>query len=339
MSHSDLAETDPTALASHADPTETARTALASYTHPANTASTSLASCIDPTETASAAQEPSSHISVGIPQNDIPSQMQLDDVRAQSRNERIDEDIKVAKTMLRRLEEGKITVEEVCSAEVVQRISGKLKHVHNSLKNQRTAVLWTAYMEMVDILRRFIKAERTGNWSLHPQSVYDMLPYFAAAGHRLYAKSAYIYLQMMNELQKIHPHIYKNFQNGLHCARRSDRFWAGLSTDLMIEQVLMRSVKTSGGLTRGKGFSETQRLVWLMSIPACAEVNDAMQTLTGVRYSHVLQHCYICIYVTTIRTNQSDDILTYLITAMKQVNSIRKPQKQESCGITMTPLI
>lgn len=121
MSHSDLAETDPTALASHADPTVTARTALASYTHPADTASTSLASCIDPTETASAAQEPSSHISSGIPQNDIPSQMQLDDVRAQSRNERIDEDIKVAKTMLRRLEEGKITVEEVCSAEVVQR--------------------------------------------------------------------------------------------------------------------------------------------------------------------------------------------------------------------------
>ena len=95
----------------------------------------------------------------------------------------------------------------------------------------------------------------------------------------------------MNELQNIHPHIYKNFQNGLHRARRCDRFWAGLSTDLMIEQVLMRSVKTSGGLTRGKGLSETQRLVWLMSMPACAEVNDAMQTLAGVRYSHVLQQC------------------------------------------------
>ena len=65
--------------------------------------------------------------------------------------------------MLRRLEEDKFTVEEVCSAEVVQRISEKLKHVQSSLKNQRTAVLWTAYMEMVDILRRFINAERTGN--------------------------------------------------------------------------------------------------------------------------------------------------------------------------------
>ena len=50
-------------------------------------------------------------------------------------------------------------VEEICSAEVVQRISEKPKHMHNSMKNQQTAVLWTAYMEMVDILRRFIKAD------------------------------------------------------------------------------------------------------------------------------------------------------------------------------------
>ena len=65
--------------------------------------------------------------------------------------------------MLRRLEEGKFTVEGACSTEVVQRISEKLKHVQTSMncKNQRTAVVWTAYMEMVEILRRFIKAECT----------------------------------------------------------------------------------------------------------------------------------------------------------------------------------
>ena len=73
----------------------------------------------------------------------------------------------------------------------------------------------------------------------------------------------------MNELQNIQPHIYKNFQNGLHCTRRSDRFWAGLSTFWMIEQALLRSVKTSDELTRGKGLSEMQRLVWLMSTTPC----------------------------------------------------------------------
>ena len=64
-----------------------------------------------------------------------------------------------------------------------------------STKDQRTAVLCLEYMKLVDIIRKFIKGERTGNRSLHLQAVYDMLPYFAAACHNLYAKSAYrIYL-------------------------------------------------------------------------------------------------------------------------------------------------
>ena len=56
------------------------------------------------------------------------------------------------------------------------------------------------HMHMVDILRTFIRAERTGNWELHLEAVHDMLPYFAAAGHNPYAKSAYIYLQSMYDL-------------------------------------------------------------------------------------------------------------------------------------------
>ncbi len=47
----------------------------------------------------------------------------------------------------------------------------------------------------------------------------------------------------------------------------------------------MRSLKTSGGLTRGRGMTEHQRLLWLLSRPACAEVNQAMQELTKVNYN------------------------------------------------------
>ena len=36
--------------------------------------------------------------------------------------------------------------------------------------------------------------------------------------------------------------------------------------------------------------SETQRLVWLLSTPACAEINSAMQTLTGEGYVTSEQH-------------------------------------------------
>ncbi len=53
---------------------------------------------------------------------------------------------------------------------------------------------------MIRILRMFIEAERTEDWMLHLQAIQDMLPYFAAAGHNLYAKSAYIYLQKIQQL-------------------------------------------------------------------------------------------------------------------------------------------
>ena len=64
----------------------------------------------------------------------------------------------------------------------------------------------------------------------------------------------------MCKLEEEHPDVFLAFKNGLQVVRRSERFWAGLSSDLIIEQVLMQSVKTTGGLTRGRGFSETQGL-------------------------------------------------------------------------------
>ena len=84
----------------------------------------------------------------------------------------------------------------------------------------------------------------------------------------------------------MHECVYQKFEEGFHVVRRSDRLWAGLSVDLAFEQVLMRSMKTSGGLTRGRGMTEQKRSTWLLSMPSCAEVNLlAMQELTGVNHN------------------------------------------------------
>ena len=74
----------------------------------------------------------------------------------------------------------------------------------------------------------------------------------------------------MVPLESAHPVVYHKLIDGIHVVRRSDRKWAGLSTDLGIEQVLMRSMKTSGGLARGRGMTQQQRLIWLLSMPVCA---------------------------------------------------------------------
>lgn len=60
-----------------------------------------------------------------------------------------------------------------------------------------TAKFWVQYLKMVSLMNRFIEAERSGNWKLHLESIKQMLPFFHAAGHNNYAKSANVYLQDM----------------------------------------------------------------------------------------------------------------------------------------------
>jgi hypothetical protein len=48
-----------------------------------------------------------------------------------------------------------------------------------------------------------------------------------------------VFQRDMLELEQTHPNLDAAFKSGLHVVRRSDRFWSGLSTDLVIEQALM----------------------------------------------------------------------------------------------------
>ena len=185
-----------------------------------------------------------------------------------------------------------MSIEEFQEKEEVDVLETEIEKKKEELKKSRTGKLWLLYMEMISVLRKFLMAERTGKWMLHLESLHvrAMLPYFAAAGHNLYTKSAHVYLSQMRNLQNDKPAVHAFFCKGYHVVRRCDRFWGGISTDLAIEQILMRSIKSSGGLTRGRGLGVAQRTLWLLSMPACCEVNEAMQTLTGTHYESSDQH-------------------------------------------------
>ena len=83
---------------------------------------------------------------------------------------------------------GEINAEDVEQNEVIKTMIEQVEAYKNNLAPSRTTTLWFKYMEMVEILCTFIKAKRTGSYHLYLQAVNDMLPYFAALGHSLYAK-------------------------------------------------------------------------------------------------------------------------------------------------------
>jgi len=102
----------------------------------------------------------------------------------------MDEDLATAVQLYDKLVSGKLSVQDVCSVRCLDKIQEKLEAQKTQMAAKRTSKLWLQYMEMVDILHLFIKAERTGDWMLHLKSLQEMLPFFAASGHNLYAKSA-----------------------------------------------------------------------------------------------------------------------------------------------------
>ena len=57
----------------------------------------------------------------------------------------------------------------------------------------------------------------------------------------------------MSDLEETHPDVHQKFLDGFHVIRRSTQCWARLSSNLVIEQTLMRSLKSIGGLTSGSG--------------------------------------------------------------------------------------
>jgi len=143
---------------------------------------------------------------------------------------------------------------------------------------------------MVGMARMLIKADRAGSWLMHLQAVSNCLTVFAAAGHFSYLRSAHYYLQQMSNLEEKHPNVYRKFLRGFHVALRSKQCWAGLSSDLVIEQTLMRSLKSTGGLTRGSGMNEYMRKLWTLSAPVTSEYNSAMQDFTDLTYTTSPQH-------------------------------------------------
>nr|CAI5839663.1 unnamed protein product [Callosobruchus analis] len=145
---------------------------------------------------------------------------------------------------------------------------------------------------MVALVTQFIEAERTGNWELHLSTIERMLPFFHAAGHCNYASSARFYVQDMRQLDtKMNLREYRKFiSNGYFTLRRSDKQWSAIWSDMTIEQTLMRSMKSTGGLTRGRDISDSVLSKWILGIPVMQQVTGAIEEFVDVISSNTEQH-------------------------------------------------
>jgi len=188
---------------------------------------------------------------------------------------------------------GTASEEDITQSAVVKNFMENLeKQLQHTKEMGRTQKLWIQLIEMVEIVRMFIRAERSGDFFLHLHCVHEMLPIFHSSGHLNYAKSAQVYLQDSLELLSLmDPGEHDLFvKRGYFTIRRTEKFWSGVWSDMTIEQVLMRSFSSIGGLTGGRGITATTIATWINSMPTCSRIIEAMEEFAGVRNVSSEQH-------------------------------------------------
>lgn len=144
---------------------------------------------------------------------------------------------------------------------------------------------------MVSIALDFIRPERLGIFEDHLNAVKRMLPYFHASGRYLYAKSAHLYVQDMIELQNtMDQQNFVNFKNGYFTVKRTDKFNSGTWTDMVIEHSLMKSMKSKGGVSRGRSTQDSVLCKWVYGMYATNTICEEIEKFCNISLDSAEQH-------------------------------------------------
>ena len=177
--------------------------------------------------------------------------------------------------------------------ELSVRLKNWIESKHKEVsKDSRTSALWSSYVKYIGVVQDFIRAERTNDWNLHVTTTNAMLNLFAATGDHNYAKSCRLYLQSIADLETKQPDVYAEFLKGNHTVRRTSKSWAGIWTDLSIEQILMKSLKGRSGVV-GKGITENVLRVWTKTMHRCADISEAMDSMVSTSSHQNTRNCLL----------------------------------------------
>ena len=107
---------------------------------------------------------------------------------------------------------------------------------------------WNNVLILIDLMNDLIRADRTGNWSLHLQTIHKLQPLFHVFDRTNYARWCNVYLEDMLTLQTTAPEVFKNFEDGRFTVKRSSVPFTSVATDQALEQTINRTSKSSGGI-------------------------------------------------------------------------------------------
>ena len=125
---------------------------------------------------------------------------------------------------------------------------------------------------------------------MHRVCVEAMIPVFHAGGHLAYAKCADVDQMKSISLIMSEEQYTKYTKSGYWTYHRNDRYWSGVSTEPTIEQVLMRMLKTRGGLKQGRGITSSTQSKIVNVLPKTVPVCESLEDFCGIHSQTSDQH-------------------------------------------------
>ena len=147
-------------------------------------------------------------------------------------------------------------------------------------------------MELVTVIKLFIASIRLGDMDTYQYTLVKIIPVFHAAGHLAYAKCTRMYIQLLSNYKSWmnNQEYEKFFDEGKVVIRRIEEEWKGNEADKVIEQDLMRLIKSKGGLTRGRGISNSTMQKFTNALPMTIQMCSSLEEYCSIHSNTSEQH-------------------------------------------------
>lgn len=158
----------------------------------------------------------------------------------------------------------------------------------------KTLLFWEQYIDMVDILLQFIKAEWSGNWDLYLSALDKMTPHFFAMDRPNYVRWLQVYIADMIMLESSHPKVHEEFLAGNFSVSHSGHPFSQVSTYMALEQSINANSKSKGGIV---GMSQSPAALerWFLTAHERTSVTTALREMYGDDENHQVGAILWCI--------------------------------------------
>lgn len=176
-----------------------------------------------------------------------------------------------------------------------------LTHLRTS--NGAMSSFWMKYIELVELLLTFLRANREGNWFLFLAAVEKMLPWCFALDRVNYSRYLSYHFLELSKLKKDIPFVHQYFvDGGFSVQLRSNNGFSRIPVDQAIEETVNKDTQTPGGT---KGFSLKKQAVARYYVNAEHRAS-ALGNLRSVLSSSERNQCHPDLRSTRILRDEKD---------------------------------